>query len=136
MKLRRSARDTGEVPASALSDIAFLLIIFFIIVTVFAPRIGISVLLRGDERQAAAAIKKGEVIVLEGKGVDTILYKNKKRTPRWVRNFLLLAVQQQPDLAVRLKLEPSFRYGLLVKIAAYVNKAGIADFRVEGGSVP
>lgn len=132
MRIRRRAGSSGEVPASALSDMAFLLLVFFIIVSVFSPRIGVAVFLHPDAKKAAAALGKGEKIVVEGRGTDGIFYKNKKKTLAWVRDFFKAATAQDPRVAVRLALDPEFRYGLFVGLADAANGAGVTDFRTEG----
>jgi len=132
MKIGKRRTSTGEVPASALSDIAFLLIIFFIIVAVFSPRIGISVSIRNDSKKAASSLKKGEVITLEGRNRNTVIYRNKQRSMIWIKSFLMQAANQNPEVAVKIRLKPTFRYGNLVRIAAFVNHAGIKKFRVVG----
>ena len=132
MRIRRRTGTSGDVPASALSDMAFLLLVFFIIVTVFSPRIGVSVFLKKDAQKAAASRKKGEKIILEGRGKSALYYKNKKRELVWIRDFLRAAVMQDEKVAVRLKLDRSFRYGLFIRIADFVNSAGIRNFRVSG----
>ena len=132
MRIRRRSGSSGEVPASALSDMAFLLLVFFIIVTVFSPRIGVAVFLRPDARKAAAALHQGEKIVIEGRGRDRVVYKGAAKTVGWVRDFLIAAVGQNPKVSVRLRLDREFRYGLFVQLADGANAAGVRDFRVDG----
>jgi len=134
MRIRRRTGHSDEVPASALSDMAFLLLVFFIIVTVFSPRIGVAVYLRPDAKKAAASLSKGEKIIFEGRGKESIYYKKKKRDLAWIRDFLQAAVTQSSKVAVRLQLDREFSYGLFVGLADAANNAGVSDFGIEGRS--
>lgn len=115
-----------------MPDIAFLLIIFFIVLAVVSPRIGLPVFLEQDAKREAARLAKGEVVRLEGRGEATIQYRGEKRSMAWLRRFLRNAVDQQPDVAVDLRLADRFRYEGLVRVVAAVNESGIRHFRVDG----
>jgi biopolymer transport protein ExbD len=48
--LRAKSRTTGEIPTSSMADIAFLLLIFFLVTTVFDEQKGLSIVLPpGDD---------------------------------------------------------------------------------------
>jgi len=51
MKLRERVTKTAEIPTASMADIAFLLIIFFMVTTVFANEIGLQIVLpeKGQE---------------------------------------------------------------------------------------
>ncbi len=51
MKLRERVTKAAEIPTASMADIAFLLIIFFMVTTVFANEIGLQIVLpeKGEE---------------------------------------------------------------------------------------
>ena len=51
MKLREKKTKGAEIPTASMADIAFLLLIFFMVTTVFANEVGLQILLpeKGDE---------------------------------------------------------------------------------------
>ena len=51
MKLREKKIKGAEIPTASMADIAFLLLIFFMVTTVFANEVGLQILLpeKGDE---------------------------------------------------------------------------------------
>lgn len=51
MKLREKKTKGAEIPTASMADIAFLLLIFFMVTTVFANEVGLQIMLpeKGDE---------------------------------------------------------------------------------------
>ncbi|TET22776.1 MAG: biopolymer transporter ExbD [Candidatus Cloacimonadota bacterium] len=51
MELRKKRQSQAEIPTSSMADIAFLLIVFFLVSTIFSNEMGLQILLpeRGEE---------------------------------------------------------------------------------------
>ena len=72
MLKKKKKRDTGEINAGAMSDIAFLLLIFFIVTTIFALEQGIPLVLPG-EKSKSVKMKRKNLLIVQANPNGTIL---------------------------------------------------------------
>jgi len=57
-RLQSKSRPTTEISAASMSDIAFLLLIFFLVTTIFALEMGIPLVLPGKESSNVKVSRK------------------------------------------------------------------------------
>ncbi|MCD6580078.1 biopolymer transporter ExbD [bacterium] len=65
MKIKKKNKPSTEIPASSMSDIAFLLIIFFMLTTVFSQEQGLKYQLPDSTKEVSLDSKNIEIIVDE-----------------------------------------------------------------------
>jgi len=109
-----TADDASEsgIDISPLIDCVFILLIFFIVTTVFVEETGVEV----DKPQAASAVqleKTSILIALTEKG--EVVYGEREIGIRGVRP-LVQRLTQKEDLPVIIQADASARSGLLVRI--------------------
>lgn len=132
MRILKKGDEPESVPASALSDIAFLLLVFFILVSVYSPFVAVPLLLQKESaKKAVSNLKPGEKVIFTGSKKEEIYYKKKKKSLRWVSDFLKELTLNKPRTKVSLQVGPNFIYGLVVQISAYVNHYQIKNFTVK-----
>ena len=106
----------GEITMASTSDVAFLLLIFFIVTTIFAAEQGLTLVLPGKQKQESDSVKVKESniatifvqdnnsITLDRKAIDI--------------NHIKVAIEDRllsnPKLVVLLKVHPDADYGMMV----------------------
>ncbi|MBA7700339.1 Tol-Pal system protein TolR [subsurface metagenome] len=68
MKLREKATRMAEIPTVSMADIAFLLLIFFMVTTVFANEIGLQILLPEKGQEVKVKSENGQKVYVEETG--------------------------------------------------------------------
>jgi biopolymer transport protein ExbD len=115
MRFRRAITDTEEVSdinVSPLIDMVFILLIFFIVTTVFVEETGTDV----DKPQAASAVqleKNSILLALTAKG--QVVYGGKEIGLGGVRPLVRRLTQKEP-LPVIIQVDRNASAGLLVRV--------------------
>jgi biopolymer transport protein ExbD len=115
MRFRRAIADTEEVSdinVSPLIDMVFILLIFFIVTTVFVEETGTDV----DKPQAASAVqleKNSILLALTAKG--QVVYGGKEIGLGGVRPLVRRLTQKEP-LPVIIQVDRNASAGLLVRV--------------------
>jgi biopolymer transport protein ExbD len=116
MKRHRSRnRTSGEVNAASMSDIAFLLLIFFLVTTIFALEEGIPLVLPGKQ-STNVKVKRKDILVVEAHANSAIVI-NKELVPlSSLRNRIERELAANDKLIVVIESHPDSEYGLMVDI--------------------
>ena len=115
MKYRRSiteSEEISEINVSPLIDMVFILLIFFIVTTVFVEETGIDV----DKPQAASAAsleKNSILLAVTSKG--QVVYGGREIGVNGVRS-LVKRLTQSDDLPVILQGDINAQYGVVVRV--------------------
>lgn len=124
-----TADDGGEssIDMSPLIDCVFILLIFFIVTTVFVEETGVEV----DKPQAASAVqleKTSVLIALTDK--STIVYGGQDIGIGGVRAVVKRAVQKEKNIPVIVQADRLAQSGLLVRIIDEAKLAGATKVSV------
>ncbi len=68
MKLREKKTKAAEIPTASMADIAFLLLIFFMVTTVFANEVGLQIMLPEKGQEVKVKSENIQRIYVEEKG--------------------------------------------------------------------
>ncbi|MEO0293823.1 MAG: biopolymer transporter ExbD [candidate division WOR-3 bacterium] len=68
MKIFKKKANTPEIPTASMADIAFLLLIFFMVTTVFANEVGLQIMLPEKEQEVKVKPENIQRIYVEEKG--------------------------------------------------------------------
>ena len=115
MKYRRSITETeeiSEINVSPLIDMVFILLIFFIVTTVFVKETGIEV----DKPQAASAVsleKNSILLAVTSKG--QVVYGSREIGVDGVRS-LVKRLTQSEDLPVIIQGDKNAQHGVVVQV--------------------
>jgi biopolymer transport protein ExbD len=111
-----------EFQAASMADLAFLLLIFFIVTTVFAVEEGIPLLLPGRTTEAAR-LKRSDVLEIRAYRDGSIEADGRRVDIGAVRPLVQGRIASDPDVVVVLVTAPDAAYGLMVAILDEVKLA-------------
>lgn len=124
MRFERKSRVGQSIPTSSMADIAFLLLVFFMVSTVFVRYRGLPVMLPDAEKTQKIETKRnithiwaspaGEVMV------DDMLVKDMPTLMRVVANKM----QENPRIIVSIKADRYAPYGVISDVMEELRRAG------------
>ncbi|MEX2582049.1 MAG: biopolymer transporter ExbD [Gemmatimonadota bacterium] len=128
---------SDKIPTSSMADIAFLLLIFFLVTTTFDEEIGLQVVLpeRGPEAEQEVSPKNllfflvqpdGRVIVRRGEspGEQTI-------TGRQVEGVMRQALTTNPNVIGVVQTSPQAQYEDMIAVLDGIQSAGATRFSLQ-----
>ena len=126
MRIRRKKRPAGGIPTSSMSDIAFLLLVFFLTTTKFDIKKGLGLVLppASEESTQKVRIKEDNItrILINREGrialdeVEVSLVELEKKIYNLVR--------ENPDIVVSLKTDRRSRYFHMIDVLDRLRSAG------------
>lgn len=109
MKIKRIGKPKVIIPTASMSDIAFLLIIFFMLTTVFRKERGQKIILpRAKSTERILKRKHLSYIWLTKNG--KIFVMDKRTTPQKISYDFRLRVLEDPNLIVTLMFDKDVKY--------------------------
>ena len=123
-KQREKKHRTGDIPVGAFSDIAFLLIIYFIVATTLVKVRTVTADLPSGEKQADAQIDKTPTVILRG---PNIFFSDTKVTIEGLRNRLdmLELPEKEPNKrVVMLESTDDTPYETYFQVLATISASG------------
>ena len=135
--LRKKSNVSDKIPTSSMADIAFLLLIFFLVTTVFDEEMGLQVVLpeRGPESEQEVSSTNlifflvqpnGSVDVKRGESpeIQTVL-------PRQVETLMRQALTANPNIIGVVQTSPSARYEHMIAVLNGIQAAGGTRFSLQ-----
>ncbi len=133
---KKKKEALGELRLDSTADVAFLLLIFFIVTTIFAAEQGLTLVLPGKQKE------KTDIVKVKESNIATIFVQidNKitlDRKPIEV-NHIQQAIEDRilanPKLVVLLKIHPEADYGMMIACLdelrlAHANKVSLKTAR-------
>jgi len=111
---RKPVKNNAEIPTASMSDIAFLLLIFFMVSTVFSNEVGLQIVLPG----------KGETVKVKSSNIAKIYVKadgtvNLNGNPIKVKEIALTAKKmlvENDSLIFSIKTQRAAKYQMLISV--------------------
>ena len=128
--LRRKRKDLGGIPTASMSDVAFLLLVFFLSTTKFDIKKGLGIVLPAvsdgtqkkvklkDDNLTKIWIDKDGVVTLKSGGDERIVPMNK------LQHTIHLIVKDNPDMVISLKTDRKSKYHYMVEVLDKLQAAG------------
>ncbi|MGD9140368.1 MAG: biopolymer transporter ExbD [bacterium] len=113
MKFKKRSKVSTEIPNSSLSDIAFLLLIFFMVSTVFAIEEGLILDLPSKEA-VAKKISRKNIMRVSGYADGTVTIDDEVVNLHDVRGRVEQAMMENDKLIVVVETDPNATYGLMI----------------------
>jgi biopolymer transport protein ExbD len=113
-----------EIPTGSMGDIAFLLIIFFMLTTVFSKDRGIKMELPESVTQEELTVKS-VVISIQQNG--QIFVDGLEKSLVEVSGYVLDERERNPSKFVTIKSDKNARYGLIMDVMDELMQVGIKD---------
>ncbi len=129
MKIKRSARMTSDISMSSMSDIAFLLIIFFMVATAFIFKDGLHLILP-DKSRKPVVMKEKEIVTLEVKNTSLLL-NSKKVEIAEIDSGLKKLFEENNQFIVLLKIDRKTKYNVVIDLIDSVKVAGFTKLSLR-----
>ncbi|MEJ2084847.1 MAG: biopolymer transporter ExbD [Acidobacteriota bacterium] len=120
MKIKRNTIDE-EIPTSSMADIAFLLIIYFMVTTTFAATRGIDFSLPQEED--TPLVDKEESVLIEIQPGGVLLVDNKSMPLDEVLDYLKPKLERNPMKPVIIRAGEMTEYGYMVDVFDEIRQA-------------
>ncbi|MFO7895195.1 MAG: biopolymer transporter ExbD [Longimicrobiales bacterium] len=126
--LKKKSRATSDIPMAGMADVAFLLLIFFLVTTIFDEEKGLSIVL--PERGVEAQVSQGNILHLTIQPNGIVEVKRgespqvQQASPADIGGIWRLEVQQNPNLIAAVKTAPSAPYRYMIDVLDQLQAVG------------
>ena len=126
--LDRKSKASSEIPSSSLADIAFLLLIFFLVTTVFPKDKGLAIVLPEESEEVEVNQKNILHLVIQPNGIVEVK-RGESTSTQQVRPDQIEAIWRQdvaanPNLIAAVKTHPDASYRFMVDVLDALKVAG------------
>jgi biopolymer transport protein ExbD len=106
----------GEVTMSSTSDVAFLLLIFFIVTTIFAAEQGLTLVLPGKQKQDEdiVKVKQSNIATLQVHDNNSVTLDRRGIEINHIKQAIEDRLLANPKLVVVLQVHPDANYGMMI----------------------
>lgn len=129
MKIRKSKRDMENSSWSSMSDIAFLLIIFFMISSAFMFREGINLVLPDSSK--SVTMKSSDLFFIKLKEDATIEIDNNKVDVPLLKEKLQEFITTVEEGAVIIQAESKAEYSAVIEVIDTVRSSGAHKLSIK-----
>jgi len=120
--IKRKTRVSDEIPAASMSDIAFLLLIFFIATTIFDVEQGIPLLLPGIGGKTTKVNPKNVMRITTDAAGQVYVDGNPVRLQD-VEEMTRQRLAENPKTIVSIESDPDSRYDTMIQVLDEVKQA-------------
>lgn len=124
----KKSKVSDEVPSSSMADIAFLLLIFFLVTTVFPKDKGLSIVLPEESEQVEVNQKNILHLVIQPNGIVEVKRGESQSVqsvqPSDVEGIWRQDVASNPNLIAAVKTHPDASYRFMVDVLDALKVAG------------
>ena len=131
MFIRKKKRNLGGIPTASLSDVAFLLLVFFLTTTKFDIKkgIGLTLPVKSDSQEEQVRLKNENVTKIKVEQDGRIQIKVGKNEPQEValseiQNMISKVISDNPDMVISLKTHRKSNYKNMVDVLDRLRMAG------------
>ena len=130
MKLKTTP-PSDEIPTSSMADIAFLLIVYFMVTTTFAATRGLDFALPKDD-DTPPIVEKEESVLDEIRSSGAVFVDQEQKQLTEIFDYLKPKLERNPKKPVIIKPDPEAPYGGMVAVFDTLRRIKIQQ---EGGGV-
>jgi biopolymer transport protein ExbD len=135
--IRKQSKVSDKIPTSSMADIAFLLLIFFLVTTVFDEEMGLQVVLpeKGEEEEQEVSPRNliffmiqpnGSVVVRRGESPQTTTI-----TGRQVEGIMRQELASNPRIIASVMTHPDARYEDMTTVLDGIQSSGATRFALQ-----
>jgi biopolymer transport protein ExbD len=130
IKIRKMIKMTSEMSMASMSDIAFLLIIFFMVASVFIIKDGLHLVLP-DKKRKPVLMASRDVIRITVFDKGRILYNDKQADARVLEEMLIEASRDNKKVFVLLEISRRVKYSDAITIIDIIKFSGIKRLSIK-----
>jgi biopolymer transport protein ExbD len=126
--LNKKQKVSDEIPSSSMADIAFLLLIFFLVTTVFPKDRGLPIVL--PEAQEEVEVSQRNILHLDIMPNGTVQVRRgdsqnvSTLSPREIEALWRIEVAQNPNLIAAVKTHPEAQHRFMIQVLDGLQLAG------------
>ena len=129
---RKRRRGLGEIPMSSTSDVAFLLLIFFIVMPMKQDEIGISLVLPGKKtEQSTVRIKQSNVATIRVHADHRLTLDDRSVRLSDIQGIIRQRVEENEKTVVILETHSDADYGMMIACLDEVKLSGARKFTLK-----
>jgi biopolymer transport protein ExbD len=126
--MRRKNKPSSEIPTASMADIAFLLLIFFLVTTVFDEEKGLEIVLPETQSEVAVSQKNVIHMMIQTNGLVDVKRGESPQIQR-VRSQEIGSIWRQasatnPNLIAAVKTAPTASYRYMIDVLDQLQGAG------------
>ena len=122
MPRRKRASVSAAIPTASMADIAFLLIIFFLVTTSMSREKGLGLTL--PQSGVSTRVPSRNITTVRINTIGEITHNEQIVSFGELENRIRTMTARNPDLIVSIKTTPDARYEVFVKVVDTIKKAG------------
>jgi biopolymer transport protein ExbD len=107
-------RASAEIPTSSLADIAFLLLVFFLVTTTIDTDKGLGIVLPAEGEQKEVHKKNISNLLINAAG--QVLYDDEIVSIRDIGNLTRLKIAENPKLIISVKADRNSKYQTYIEV--------------------
>ena len=132
---KRKSGVSDEIPTSSMADIAFLLIIYFMVTTTFAATRGLDWALPEDEDNPPL-VEKEESVLIEIQPAGNLVVDGQPMQLGEILEYLEPKLERNPLKPVIIRPDPSAPYGRMVDVFDELRAGAEEGVEVKNISIP
>ncbi len=122
MAYKKRARLKAAIPTSSMADMAFLLIIFFLVTTSFSHDKGLGLTL--PPYGSAVRVPRRNITKVWINAAGEIMHDRELVSPEVMEERIRQMTSENPNLIVSIKTDPETHYEFFVDVIDAIKKAG------------
>ena len=130
MKLGRETKFDDEIPTSSMADIAFLLIIYFMVTTTFTATRGLDFALPEDD-DTPPVVEKEDSVLIAIEPAGNLVVDKKPMQLSEVLEYLRPKLEVNPKKPVIIRPDPASQYHFMVEVLDELRAAKDRGFAEE-----
>ena len=113
---KKKKEALGELRMDSTADVAFLLLIFFIVTTIFAAEQGLTLVLPGKQKEKTdtVKVKESNIATIFVQADNSVTLDKKPVVINQLQTGIEDRIMANPKLVVLLKVHPDADYGMMV----------------------
>jgi len=122
LELRKREQKPAEIPTSSMADIAFLLIIFFLVSTIFSNEMGLQIIL--PEHGEQVKVRKSNIAHVYVNETGDVKIEGEPIALESVPDKAKEMLSQNDSLIFSIKTNPDAKYDYMVRVFDKLKKGG------------
>ena len=115
---KRTVSD--EIPTASMADIAFLLIVYFMVTSTFAATRGLDFAFPPEDDQQQQEIEPEEAVLIEIQPGGQLMVDSKPMQLDGIIDYLRPKLRNNPQKPVIIRPDPASNYGSMVEVLDYL----------------
>ena len=134
VKFKKKKGMGDELSTASMSDIAFLLLIFFLVTTIFNQEQGLPMQLPGQASETAK-IKQKNILNIDVEANNLVYLDGTQFRVPAIESEIRRRVFENPKLIIQLKVHPDAFYGTMVDVLDELHLAEATKISIKGMEV-